>query len=550
MAKKLKKNGLVEGSMISYISIVITKILGVLYVIPFYAVIGSGEYIYASAYTLYNLVLNASTSGVPTAMSILVADYNTRGRQRTKQKLYRVGLLAVGSISVFIFLVLQIFAGSFANFYMSNMGDGAVVNHNSIANAIRAVSVCLLFAPFLSVKRGYLQGHNYIAHSSYSQVVEQVVRIAVALGGAYLVVSMLGFDVGVGVNVALIGAAAGAAIALLYLQLKTAGSVPSSGSENAVQNEHVPSTKSLFFKILRYSIPVVIVATSTNLYEIIDMKLIVTALSNILHYSADATQAIASTMANWTPKICMLVSALSMGLTASMVPSITSSFAKKKFGEVNRKFVLSINTIIVVALPLAIGLSMLSKPVYTLFYANSEYGSYALKVMCFASVIASVKIVVCMALQAIGRARLVCGCTLLGLLINAVLDLPMILLFNLIGLPPYLGAIFASIIGYSATIAIAMVSLKKHMRFRYVGIVRTLIKSILPCAALIITVFLLKLIIPIPETRGFMLILVLGLFASVGAGVYGLVAYKMHLIQDIFGENFLDTILRKLHIKR
>ncbi|MGN0114935.1 MAG: MATE family efflux transporter, partial [Acutalibacteraceae bacterium] len=475
MAKKLKKNGLVEGSMISYISIVITKILGVLYVIPFYAVIGSGEYIYTSAYTLYNLVLNASTSGVPTAMSILVADYNTRGRQKTKQKLYRVGLLAVGGISIAIFLILQIFAGSFAGFYMSNMADGAVVNRASVANAIRAVSFCLLFAPFLSVKRGYLQGHNYIAHSSYSQVVEQIVRIAVALGGAYFVISILGLDVGVGVNVALIGAAAGAAIALLYLQLKTSGSAQV--AEHAVENERVLSTKSIIFQILRYSIPVVIVATSTNLYEIVDMKLIVTALSNILHYSADATQAIASTMANWTPKICMLVSALSMGLTASMVPSITSSYAEKKYGEVNRKFVLSINTIIVVALPLAIGLSMLSKPVYTLFYSNSEYGATALKVMCFSSVIASVKIVVCMALQALGRARLVCGCTLLGLLINAVLDLPMILLFNVIGLPPYLGAIFASIIGFSATIAIAMVSLKKRMHFRYVAIVRTLIKS-------------------------------------------------------------------------
>lgn len=548
MAKKLKKNGLVEGSMISYISIVITKILGVLYVIPFYAVIGAGEYIYTSAYTLYNLVLNASTSGVPTAMSILVADYNTRGRQKTKQKLYRVGLLAVGGISIAIFLILQIFAGSFAGFYMSNMADGAVVNHNSVANAIRAVSVCLLFAPFLSVKRGYLQGHNYIAHSSYSQVVEQIVRIAVALGGAYFVISILGFDVGVGVNVALIGAAAGAAIALLYLQLKTAGSMQT--AEYAVENERVLSTKSIVFQILRYSIPVVIVATSTNLYEIVDMKLIVTALSNILNYPADATQAIASTMANWTPKICMLVSALSMGLTASMVPSITSSYAKKKYGDVNRKFVLSINTIIVVALPLAIGLSMLSKPVYTLFYSNSEYGATALKVMCFSSVIASVKIVVCMALQALGRARLVCGCTLLGLLINALLDLPMILLFNVIGLPPYLGAIFASILGFSATIAIAMRALKKNMHFRYVAIVRTLIKAILPCAALIASVLLLKLIIPIPETRGIMLILVLGLFGIVGASVYGLVAYKMHLIQDVFGENFLDTILRKLHLKR
>ena len=88
------------------------------------------------------------------------------------------------------------------------------------------------------------------------------------------------------------------------------------------------------------------------------------------------------------------------------------------------------------------------------------------------------------------------------------------------------------------------------MHFRYVAIVRTLIKAVLPCVALIVSVLLLKLIIPIPETRGIMLILVLGLFGIVGASVYGLVAYKMHLIQDVFGENFFDTILRKLHLKR
>lgn len=548
MAKKLKQNGLVEGSTIAYISVIISKILGALYVIPFYAIIGEeAGYIYSAAYTVYNLVLNASTSGIPTAMSILVADYNTRNLQRTKRKIYNVGLLTVGGISILLFLMLQIFAGQLAGFYMGQMQESAVVNTGSIAMAIRAMSLCLLFAPFLSVKRGFLQGHNYIAHSSYSQVVEQVVRIAVVLAGSYLTVKLLGLGGGAGVNVALAGAAVGAAAALIYLNVKTAGH--DADVLRAVQREQVPSVKSLILQILKYSIPVVIVATSTNLYEIVDMKLMLVGLGH-LGFADSEIQLIASTLTTWTPKICMLISALSMGMTASLVPSITGSFVQKKYGEVNRKLVLAINTIIVVAAPLAIGLSLLSGPAYALFYSPSEYGAVSLAVMSFLSVLSSVKIIVCMSLQSLGRARLVCGCTLLGLAINAVLDLPMILLFNLIGLPAYLGATFSSAVGVIATITIALVSLKKRMKFRYVIIVRTLIKIILPCAALIAAVLVMKLFIPIPESRGILLVLTLGLFALVGGAAYGFTAYKLHLIQDIFGENFLGTILRKLHIKK
>lgn len=548
MAKKLKQNGLVEGSTIAYISVIISKILGALYVIPFYAIIGEeAGYIYSAAYTVYNLVLNASTSGIPTAMSILVADYNTRNLQRTKRKIYNVGLLTVGGISILLFLMLQIFAGQLAGFYMGQMQESAVVNTGSIAMAIRAMSLCLLFAPFLSVKRGFLQGHNYIAHSSYSQVVEQVVRIAVVLAGSYLTVKLLGLGGGAGVNVALAGAAVGAAAALIYLNVKTAGH--DADVLRAVQREQVPSVKSLILQILKYSIPVVIVATSTNLYEIVDMKLMLVGLGH-LGFADSEIQLIASTLTTWTPKICMLISALSMGMTASLVPSITGSFVQKKYGEVNRKLVLAINTIIVVAAPLAIGLSLLSGPAYALFYSPSEYGAVSLAVMSFLSVLSSVKIIVCMSLQSLGRARLVCGCTLLGLAINAVLDLPMILLFNLIGLPAYLGTTFSSAVGVITTITIALVSLKKRMKFRYVIIVRTLIKIILPCAALIAAVLVMKLFIPIPESRGILLVLTLGLFALVGGAAYGFTAYKLHLIQDIFGENFFDTVLRKLHIKK
>ena len=76
--KKIKKNGFVEGTMIAYMAIIITKLIGAFYSIPFYGIIGErGGVIYSCAYNIYNLFLTVSTSGIPTAISIIISEYNS-----------------------------------------------------------------------------------------------------------------------------------------------------------------------------------------------------------------------------------------------------------------------------------------------------------------------------------------------------------------------------------------------------------------------------------------------------------------------------------------
>ena len=66
----MKKNSFVEGTFIATFAIIIVKVLGVLYVIPFYRIIGeSGGSLYSYAYNVYNLFLNISTAGIPVAIS-------------------------------------------------------------------------------------------------------------------------------------------------------------------------------------------------------------------------------------------------------------------------------------------------------------------------------------------------------------------------------------------------------------------------------------------------------------------------------------------------
>ena len=72
----MKKDSFIKGALISTLCIVFSKILGIIYVIPFHAIIGTnGRALYSYAYSIYILFLNISTAGIPVAMSMIISEY-------------------------------------------------------------------------------------------------------------------------------------------------------------------------------------------------------------------------------------------------------------------------------------------------------------------------------------------------------------------------------------------------------------------------------------------------------------------------------------------
>ena len=66
----MKKSTFVKGAFITTFGIVLSKILGVLYVIPFHAIIGEkGGALYGYAYTIYLLFMYLSSAGIPLSIS-------------------------------------------------------------------------------------------------------------------------------------------------------------------------------------------------------------------------------------------------------------------------------------------------------------------------------------------------------------------------------------------------------------------------------------------------------------------------------------------------
>ena len=212
----MKKNSFLAGAAISTIGIVICKIIGLLYVIPFYAIIGvQGGALYSYAYSIYNMFLNLATSGIPVAMSKVISEYNSLKYFHTKEQTFKIGLKIIGVLGVVVFLILFIFAPQIAYLIIGDVTGGNSIE--DVTMVIRVIATAILVVPFLSVSKGYLQGHKIMQVSSIANILEQIIRVIVIIAGSFLALKVFNASITTAVGIAVFGATVGALVAYFYV---------------------------------------------------------------------------------------------------------------------------------------------------------------------------------------------------------------------------------------------------------------------------------------------------------------------------------------------
>src|SRR5574344_2978011 len=150
---KMKKSSFVEGTFIATLAIILVKILGMLYVIPFYAMVGvEGGALDAYAYNIYNIFLDISTVGLPIAMSKITNEYNTLKMLDAKKRAYQIGINIMRFVSIIVFVLLFIFAKPFAQMIIGTLTGGNTLD--DVTTAIRFISLAILVIPYLRVTIG------------------------------------------------------------------------------------------------------------------------------------------------------------------------------------------------------------------------------------------------------------------------------------------------------------------------------------------------------------------------------------------------------------
>ncbi len=537
----MKKNSFVEGTIIATLAIVIVKILGMLYVIPFYKIVGSdGGALYSYAYNIYLIFLGISSAGLPNAISKIISEYHTLGYHDAKVRAYYLGKKIVSFISIIAFLILFILAEEIGKFIIGDLSGGNT--YQDIAFVIRCVAPAVLVIPFLSITKGYLQGHKYVTPSSVSQLIEQIVRIFVILVGSYVTLKVWNSSLSLAIGIAVSGAAVGGFCAYLYL--KHVLHKNKEVLEATEKKEEQITNKDIAKKIVKYAIPFIIINIVTNVYNFTDQILVLRTLE-YLQYPAKDIEFIASAISTWSPKICMVINAMAMGMTVSLIPSIVSDYTKKEMKSVEEKINRSISMVIFISLPLVLGIVILAKPVWYVFYNQNAYGSLILSFAVCSALLANIYMILSTICQSLNKIKLVYIVSITGFLLNGILDVPMMLLMNALGYEAFIGSIISSIIGFGVSVLIGLISLRHTEKIKYTKMIREVLKTMVP-ATLMVVVLVLFNLFHFPYDTHVKAILKIGFYALVGGSIYIGVSYKMGLLDDILGKEMMRKIIKKL----
>ena len=540
--KVMRKHSFITGAFISTLGIIISKVLGVVYVVPFHALVGDvGGALYGYAYSIYAFFISISTAGIPLSVSKVTSYYAAKGDYSAKQRTFilaRKMALILGFIS---FLILIIFAPMIAKLIMGNLSGGNSLS--AITSVIRIIALSVLVVPVLSIYRGYMQGHMIMTPPSISQVIEQIVRVTIIVIGSFLVIKVFKKSVSLSVNVALLGALIGAICSYLYLKIVYLKNRSKFKDKNNTYSNSRVTNKEIINMIIIYAIPFIMIDIIKSLYDLVDMSTIVKSLVTYANYNTMEAESIMSIISTWGKKFNMIVISVTTGIIMSLIPSLSSAITKKDKSDINKKINDSFSLLLLLALPMSAGISILSYPIWNLFYGSGS-GSVVLSYFVFTSIFISLFTLSVTIIQLFKEYKILLISMLIGLVFKILLNVNLIDSFFKAGLPPVYGAITASIIGYLVTFIICIAFLYRKYNIRFDRVVNNFMDIFIDTLLMSTILLLLTRFIPVISDSRMSSFLIILLYTTIGIIVYGIYAFKRGLIKDIVG-NRINNLFKK-----
>ena len=544
----MKKSSFVNGALITTIGIIITKILGVLYVIPFHAIIGeAGGALYGYAYTIYLLFMSLSSAGIPLAISRIVSEYQTLGYYNIKKRAFVLGKRIALVLGIISFMIIMIFAPLLAKAVMGDVVGGNTVE--DIAFVIRVIGTAILIVPILSIYRGYFEGHRFMSAPSISQVLEQLVRVLIIIFGSLISIKYFNLNLTTSVGVALFGATMGALVSYIYLVDKLFKNKTKFNIKARDVNEPYVSDKIIIKKIIMYAFPFIMIDIFKSLYSYIDMFTVVKGLVDYAKYSAIEAETVYSILSTWGAKFNMIVLSISTGVVVSLIPNLTESIVKKDKKQVNKKIVQALSILLYLTVPITFGISFLSEAIWTLFYGESIYGSSVLSYYIFVGLFTGLFTTTVTVLQTLKDYKSVLISLCIGVLIKLILNISLLRGFMLINLPPYYGVITATIIGYLVSFISCLIILKYKYKVVFENIIKYLIEILCGSILMILVLTVIGLFVPTYSASRIVNLVLIIFYGIVGAIVYFMYIHYSGITNEIFGKNIINSI-KKLILKK
>ncbi|MBR1843148.1 MAG: polysaccharide biosynthesis protein [Oscillospiraceae bacterium] len=351
------KQSYLKGAAILTMTVAITKVLGFIYKIPIYNILGDeGTAYFTITYNVYSLLLSLGTAGIPVALSRLISAAGATERYNQVRRYYRVALAFMTVLGLFGAAVMFFFADGFA----------AAMHEPQSAVGIRVLAPAVLFAFLVAALRGYSQGHNDMIPTSISQISEVLCKLVFGLAIAWYLASAHAplADVAGGA-IAGVTIGMGLAVPVMALYNRRLGKRESAGVDSPL------SRGETLREILRVGIPVTFSAIFLNIITVIDSSMIMRSLE----FGAGFDHKMADVLFGAYSKAMTLYNlpiALVTPIGVSVVPVIAAAIATRRLDDDKATMESAIKVVNLIAMPCAVGLCVLAEPIFRLLYPASN----------------------------------------------------------------------------------------------------------------------------------------------------------------------------------
>lgn len=356
-----KKDGnkLIKGAAILGIAGVIVKAIGAIFRIPLTNWIGdTGMSYYGVAYTVYGVLLVLATSGMPVAISRMVAERIALGQYKNAHRVFKMSITIMFFIGLFSFSVCFFGGGIIAR----------MVGNPEAALALKAISPALLIVPVLSACRGYFQGRQNMNPTAISEVTEQTVRAIVGLALAYTFVSVGLEESAAG---AAFGASAGSLAGLIIMAIIYMLNRKTIHKKIELHDPETESNKELIKKIVFIAIPIIIGAEIMPIMSLVDTGIIMNRLQ-ATGWTMSEAKSMYGLFSGFINPLIALPQIFTGAVAVSLVPAVAGRFRVEDNLGVQQNISLGMRTTMIMAFPCAIGIFALAKPILFLLYFEQK----------------------------------------------------------------------------------------------------------------------------------------------------------------------------------
>lgn len=473
----MNKRSLILSGLTSSLGIFITKAIGILYVSPFTQIAGQeNTAFYSYGYTFYDFMLQLAIAGIPVAAATLIARYVAKNDYVMMLTINRFMKRILFIVGILFFVLIYLTAPWIVPLIIGQQASKESYDITLIV--LRFVALATFITPVLSSYRSFMQGLKEMRHYAFSQVFEQIVRVAFLLGFSVLFVNVLNFDRIYAVYIAMLAASVAGICAIVDLYIKERRIIKSFNIDKTLAE---PLNVSAFLReIFSISIPFLIVSVLSNLEGMVTLFGFNSTMLSLGINEIDVNLLFTIIMFT-TRKLISIPLVLALGFSIAIIPFISEAFTLNHRSALRNHVYDALETVLFIGLPLVAGLFVFSKEIYYIFYVDYAFiGGEVLKTSSLLSLLMVISPVLVNILIVLQLRRKVVFALTLSFIVKLVVFIPLI---TLIG---YQGAVISSIVSHIVLITYNLVTLKKIYSFNYTRVRSRLLLMLISTFAMII----------------------------------------------------------------